>query len=44
MQVDLRRNWSLYFKTYMQLVLEYYHIIDSQSEMVYNSVIIKIRN
>jgi len=28
----------------MQLELEYYHIIDSQSEMVYNSVIIKIRN
>jgi hypothetical protein len=43
-QFDMGRNWSLYFKTYMQLELEYYHITDSQSEMVYNSVIIKIRN
>jgi len=40
---DMGRNWSLYFKTYMQLVLEYYKIKDAQCEMTDNTVIIKIK-
>ena len=38
------RNWSLYFKTYVKLVVEYYKIKDSQCEMTDNTVIIKIKN
>ena len=37
------RNWSLFFKTYMQLVLEYYKIKEAQCEMTDNTVIIKIK-
>ena len=40
---DMGRNWSLYFKTYMQLVLEYYKIKDARCEMTDNTVIIKIK-
>ena len=41
-QFDLGRNWSLFFKTHMQLVLEYFNIHDAQCEMTDNTVIIKI--
>jgi hypothetical protein len=43
-EFDMRRKWSLYFKTYMQYVLEYYNIANSQCDMTDNSVIIKIKN
>jgi hypothetical protein len=43
-QFDMGRNWSLFFKTYMQYVLDYYKITDSQFEMSDNSVIIKYKN
>jgi hypothetical protein len=43
-QFDMGRNWSLFFKTYIQYVLDYYKITDSQFEMSDNSVMIKIKN
>jgi len=42
-QFDMGRKWSLFFKTYMQHVLEYYHIIDSECDLTDNTVIIKIK-
>ena len=39
MQFDMGKNWSLFFKTYMQLVLKYYRKTDSQCEMTNNTVI-----
>ena len=42
-QFDMGRNWSLYFKTQMDLVFEHYKITDSQCEMD-NTVVIKIKN
>jgi hypothetical protein len=41
---DMGRKWSLYFKEYMQKVLEYYKIPYTQCEMTDNTVIIKIKN
>ena len=38
------KNWSLFFKTYMHYVLEYYHVIDSECDLTENTVIIKTRN
>jgi hypothetical protein len=38
------RNWSLFFKSYMQYVLEYYNITDSACDLTENVVIIKIKN
>src|SRR6476660_988210 len=43
-QFDMRRKWSLFFYTYIQLALEYYKITDSQCDMTDNTVIIKIKN
>jgi hypothetical protein len=43
-QFDMGKNWSLYFKTYMQLVLEYYEVTDGQCEMTENTVMIRINN
>jgi hypothetical protein len=43
-QFDMGRNWSLFFKTYMHYVLEYYNITDSPCDLTDNSVIIKIKN
>ena len=43
-QFDMGKNWSLFFKTYMHYVLEYYHIIDSECDLTENTVIIKTRN
>jgi hypothetical protein len=43
-QFDLGRNWSLYFKTQMQLVFEYYNIKNAEAKMTDNTVIIQIRN
>ncbi|MGN6629386.1 MAG: hypothetical protein ACTHKJ_05850 [Candidatus Nitrosocosmicus sp.] len=44
LQFDMGRKWSLYFKTYMQQVLEHYKITESYCEMTDNTVIIKIKN
>ncbi|MGN6822855.1 MAG: hypothetical protein ACTHJ7_08810 [Candidatus Nitrosocosmicus sp.] len=44
LQFDMGRKWSLYFKTYMQFVLEYYKITDGQCEMTDNTVVIRIKN
>lgn len=43
-QFDMGRKWSLYFKSYMQKVLEYYKITDGQCEMTDNTVVIKTSN
>jgi len=43
-QFDMGKNWSLFFKTYMHYVLEYYHVIDSECDLTENTVIIKTRN
>jgi hypothetical protein len=39
---DMGRKWSLFFKSYMQKVLEFYKITDGQCEMTDNTVVIKI--
>ena len=41
---DMGRNWSLYFKTQMEIVFEHYEITDSQCEMTDNTIVIKIKN
>lgn len=43
-QFDMGRKWSLFFKTYMQKVLEYYKITDGQCEMTDNTVVIRTSN
>jgi hypothetical protein len=43
-QFEMGKNWSLFFKTYMQSVLEYYKITDGQCEMTDNTVVIRINN
>lgn len=43
-QFDMGKNWSLFFKTYMQSVCEYYKIADRQCEMTDNTVVIKIKS
>jgi hypothetical protein len=43
-QFDMGKNWSLYFKTQMELAFEHYKITDSQCEMTNNIVVIKIKN
>jgi RNA binding exosome subunit len=43
-QFDMGKNWSLFFKTYMQQVLEYYEIAYGQCEMTENTVVIRISN
>ena len=42
-QFDMGRNWSLFFKTYIQYVLEYYNITDYQCDLTDNTVIIQTR-
>jgi len=42
-QFDMGRNWSLFFKTYIQYVLEYYNISDYQCDLTDNTVIIQTR-
>jgi len=37
------RNWSLYFKTQMQLVFEYYNIKNAETKMTDNTVILNIK-
>ena len=41
---NMGKNWSLYFKTYMQVVLEHYNITGANYEMTDNAVVIRIRN
>jgi hypothetical protein len=41
---DMGKNWSFFFKTYIQSVLEYYKITDGQCEMTDNTVVIRINN
>lgn len=43
-QFEMGKNWSLFFKTYMQSVLEHYKITDGQCEMTDNTVMIRINN
>jgi hypothetical protein len=42
-QFDMGRNWSFYFKTQMQLVLEYYNIKNAETKMTDNTVILNIK-
>jgi len=42
-QFDMGRNWSLYFKTQMQLVFEYYNIKNTETKMTDNTVILNIK-
>jgi len=42
-QFDMGRNWSLYFKTQMQLVFEYYNIKNAETKMTDNTVILNIK-
>ena len=41
-QFDMGRNWSLFFKTQMQFVFEYYNIKNAEVKMTDNTVIIKL--
>ena len=43
-QFDMGRNWSLYFKTQMDLAFVHYKTTDSQCEMTDNIVVIKIKS
>jgi hypothetical protein len=40
---DMGRKWSLYFKTMMELVFEYYKVKDAEVKMTNNTIILKIK-
>ena len=42
-QFDMGRNWSLYFKTQMQLIFEHYNIKNAETKMTDNTVILNIK-
>jgi hypothetical protein len=42
-QFDMGRKWSLYFKSYMQQVLEHYGKTSSQCEMTENTIVVKVK-